>query len=72
MTPETIADAADLAGAVRLAMQVALTNYQRRIAVALLVDEVPIDVLADRLGTSGGAGERPPTGRSDSSRHIMT
>ncbi len=55
VTPEAIAEAADLAGAVRLAMQVALTSYQRRIAVALLVDEVPIDVLADRLGTTRGA-----------------
>ena len=32
-----------------------LTPYQRRIAVALLVDAVPIDVLAERLGTSRGA-----------------
>jgi len=32
-----------------------LTPYQRRIAGALLVDEVPIDVLAERLGTSRGA-----------------
>lgn len=53
--PEAIAEATDLADAVRLAMQVALTSYQRRIAVAVLVDEVPIDVLADRLGTTRGA-----------------
>lgn len=55
VTPETVAEASDLAQAVRLAMQLALTGYQRRIAVALLVDEVPIDVLADRLGTTRGA-----------------
>ena len=53
--PEAIAEAKDLAQAVRLAMHVALTGYQRRIAVAVLVDEVPIDVLADRLGTTRGA-----------------
>ncbi|HEX6055484.1 MAG TPA: sigma-70 family RNA polymerase sigma factor [Intrasporangium sp.] len=53
--PEAIAEATDLAQAVRLAMHVALTGYQRRIAIALLVDEVPIDVLADRLGTTRGA-----------------
>ena len=53
--PEAVAEATDLARAVRLAMHVALTGYQRRIAVALLVDEVPIDVLADRLGTTRGA-----------------
>jgi RNA polymerase sigma-70 factor (ECF subfamily) len=36
-------------------MREVLTPYQRRVAVALLVDGVPIDVLADRLGTSRGA-----------------
>jgi RNA polymerase sigma-70 factor (ECF subfamily) len=53
--PEQHAEAADLARAVAAAMQVALTPYQRRVAVALLVDSVPIDVLADRLGTTRGA-----------------
>jgi RNA polymerase sigma-70 factor (ECF subfamily) len=53
--PEQHAEAADLAGAVSRAMVVALTRYQRQIAVALLVDQVPIDVLADRLGTTRGA-----------------
>ena len=32
-----------------------LTPYQRRITVALLLDDVPIDVLAERLGTTRGA-----------------
>ncbi len=36
-------------------MRRVLTPYQRRIAVALLVDNVPIDVLAERLGTNRGA-----------------
>ena len=58
--PEAIAEATDLAQAVRLAMHVALTGYQRRIAIALLVDEVPIDVLADRLGTTRGALYKKP------------
>ena len=53
--PEQHAEAADLASAVASAMSVALTSYQRRIAVALLVDHVPIDVLAERLGTTRGA-----------------
>ena len=53
--PAQQAEAADLASAVARAMYVALTPYQRRIAVALLVDDVPIDVLADRLGTTRGA-----------------
>jgi RNA polymerase sigma-70 factor, ECF subfamily len=54
-SPEQHAEATDLAAAVGRAMQVALTTYQRKIAVALLVDQVPIDVLADRLGTNRGA-----------------
>ncbi|MGH8827152.1 MAG: RNA polymerase sigma factor [Jiangellaceae bacterium] len=53
--PDLHAEAADLATAVRRALTDALTAYQRRIAVALLVDLVPIDVLADRLGTTRGA-----------------
>jgi RNA polymerase sigma-70 factor (ECF subfamily) len=53
--PEQHAEAVDLAGAVEEGMRVALTGYQRKIAVALLVDQVPIDVLAERLGTTRGA-----------------
>jgi RNA polymerase sigma-70 factor (ECF subfamily) len=53
--PEQHAEAADLARAVATAMQVALTPYQRRIATALVIDQVPIDVLAGRLGTTRGA-----------------
>ncbi len=53
--PEQHAEAADLAAAVTAAMRAALTPYQRRIARALIVEQVPIDVLADRLGTSRGA-----------------
>lgn len=54
-SPELCAEGTDLAGAVADAMRRALTPYQRRIAVALLVDNVPIDVLAERLGTTRGA-----------------
>ncbi|HET8614845.1 MAG TPA: sigma-70 family RNA polymerase sigma factor [Actinomycetales bacterium] len=53
--PEGEAVASDLAGAVVRAMELALTGYQRKIAVALLIDLVPIDVLAERLGTTRGA-----------------
>lgn len=53
--PEQHAEAADLAAAVRQAMRVALTAHQRQIAVALIVEQAPIDVLADRLGTTRGA-----------------
>ncbi|KQU69069.1 RNA polymerase subunit sigma-24 [Phycicoccus sp. Root563] len=54
-SPEHQAEASDLARAVARAMRTALTPHQRRVALALLVDDIPIDVLADRLGTSRGA-----------------
>jgi RNA polymerase sigma-70 factor (ECF subfamily) len=53
--PGQYAEAADLADAVRSALATALSPHQRRIVLALLVDEVPIDVLAERLGTNRNA-----------------
>ena len=53
--PEAHAEGRDLAHAVRVGLAEALTPHQRRIALAILVDEVPIDVLAERLGTTRGA-----------------
>ncbi|HET6877808.1 MAG TPA: sigma-70 family RNA polymerase sigma factor [Jatrophihabitans sp.] len=52
LTPESYAEARDLSTAVSLAIHTALTPHQRRIVLALIVDGVPIDVLAERLGTS--------------------
>lgn len=54
-TVEQFAEGADLARAVHAAIAEALTPHQRRIMLALLVDEVPIDVLAERLGTNRNA-----------------
>jgi RNA polymerase sigma-70 factor (ECF subfamily) len=54
-SPDQYAEGADLAAAVRDAMDRVLTPHQRRIALALIVDEVPIDVLAERLGTNRNA-----------------
>jgi RNA polymerase sigma-70 factor (ECF subfamily) len=53
--PERQAEGAELAAAVARSMRTVLTPHQRRVAIALLVDGVPIDVLADRLGTTRGA-----------------
>lgn len=55
LSPAGYAEAADLASAVRTAIDIALTPHQRRVTLALLVDDIPIDVLADRLGTSRNA-----------------
>ena len=54
-SPASYAEAADLASAVSAAIDVALTPHQRRITIALLIDDVPIDVLAQRLGTNRNA-----------------
>jgi len=54
-SPANYAEASDLASAVRLAIDEALTPHQRRITIALLVDDIPIDVLAQRLGSNRNA-----------------
>jgi RNA polymerase sigma-70 factor (ECF subfamily) len=54
-SPEAYAEGRDLAEAVRDGLSEALTDHQRSVAVVLLVDGVPIDVLADRLGTNRNA-----------------
>ena len=54
-TPDQYAEGAELVAAVREAIDRVLTPHQRRIALALIVDEVPIDVLAERLGTNRNA-----------------
>jgi RNA polymerase sigma-70 factor (ECF subfamily) len=54
-SPDQYAEGAELAAVVRDAVDRVLTPHQRRIALALIVDEVPIDVLAERLGTNRNA-----------------
>jgi RNA polymerase sigma-70 factor (ECF subfamily) len=54
-TPDAYAQGRDLAAALATAITTALTPHQRRIVLALLVDEVPVDVLAERLGSSRNA-----------------
>ena len=53
--PDQQADAGDLAAALRAAIATALTPHQRDVLVALAINDVPIDVLAEWLGTSRGA-----------------
>ena len=54
-TSEQYAEAVDLASAVRHAINTVLSQHQRRILLALVVEEVPVDVLADRLGATRNA-----------------
>ena len=53
--PDETAEQAELLDAVRHLVATALTPHQRRVLVALAVDGVPIDVLAERLSTTRGA-----------------
>ena len=54
-SPEQFLEAADFSTAVGAAIEQTLTDHQRRVVLALLVDDVPIDVLAERLGSSRNA-----------------
>ena len=45
----------DLLAAIREEIETSLTPHQRRVLVALALNEVPIDVLADRVGSTRGA-----------------
>jgi RNA polymerase sigma-70 factor (ECF subfamily) len=54
-SPEEQAEQTELIAAVREGIAAALTPHQRRVLTALALNGVPIDVLAERLGTSRGA-----------------
>ncbi len=54
-TPHEDAEQAQVLLAVKRAIEDALTPHQREVLVALAVNGVPIDVLAERLGTTRGA-----------------
>ena len=54
-SPAQQAEHAELLAAVDTGITAALTPHQRRVLVALALNGVPIDVLADRLGTTRGA-----------------
>jgi RNA polymerase sigma-70 factor (ECF subfamily) len=45
----------ELLAALRVAVAEALTPHQRSVFVALALNQVPVDVLAGRLGTTRGA-----------------
>jgi RNA polymerase sigma-70 factor (ECF subfamily) len=55
LAPDAEAEQGELLAAVQRAIAEELTPHQRRVLVALALNGVPIDVLADRLGTTRGA-----------------
>ena len=54
-TPAAGAERTDLVGHLKAAIESCLTPHQREVFVALAVNEVPIDVLAERRETTRGA-----------------
>ncbi|MEO6886301.1 MAG: RNA polymerase sigma factor [Jatrophihabitantaceae bacterium] len=54
-SPEQVIAASDFSSAVSAAIDQGLTSHQREIVLALLVEDVPIDVLAERLGSTRNA-----------------
>jgi len=54
-SPHADAEARELLAALRKGIDTELTPHQREVLVAIALNEVPIDVLAERLGTTRGA-----------------
>jgi RNA polymerase sigma-70 factor, ECF subfamily len=54
-TPEQGAETAELFAVLRQAIKDQLTPHQREVLIAIAVNDVPIDVLAQRLNTTRGA-----------------
>ena len=54
-TLEARSELSELLAAIRDAIEACLTGHQREVLVAIALDDVPIDVLAERLGTTRGA-----------------
>jgi RNA polymerase sigma-70 factor, ECF subfamily len=55
VSPSAEAESRELLGAIAAAMQTELSSHQRQVLVAVALDGVPIDVLAERLETTRGA-----------------
>jgi RNA polymerase sigma-70 factor, ECF subfamily len=53
--PQSEVEMQDLLAAIRQEIETSLTPRQRQVLVALALNEVPIDVLAERLGSTRGA-----------------
>lgn len=53
--PDTDAETSELIDAVRDAIAETLTPHQRAVLIAIALNDVPIDVLAERLSTTRGA-----------------
>jgi RNA polymerase sigma-70 factor (ECF subfamily) len=55
LSPEWTLEQRELLSALKCGIECELTSHQRSVFVALALNEVPIDVLAERMGTTRGA-----------------
>jgi RNA polymerase sigma-70 factor, ECF subfamily len=55
LSPEAGTEQRELLAAISDGVREALTPHQRRVLLAVVLEDVPIDVLAERLGTTRGA-----------------
>jgi RNA polymerase sigma-70 factor (ECF subfamily) len=53
--PEAQLDQSELLGAIRTLIDTKLTTHQREVLIALTMQGIPIDILAERQGTTRGA-----------------
>jgi RNA polymerase sigma-70 factor (ECF subfamily) len=54
-SPQEMLERTELLSALKTAVEAELTVHQRDVFVALALNQLPIDVLAERLGTTRGA-----------------
>jgi hypothetical protein len=59
--PQTDGEHAELLNVIGAAIGKPLTTHQREVLVAITLNDVPIDVLADRLGTTRARSTRRST-----------
>jgi RNA polymerase sigma-70 factor (ECF subfamily) len=55
LEPDAEAEQSELVGELKAAIDEVLTPHQRRVLIALALNGLPIDVLAERLNTNRGA-----------------
>jgi RNA polymerase sigma-70 factor (ECF subfamily) len=70
LEPDAEVEHSELVTTLQSAIAELLTPHQRRVLVALALNGVPIDVLAERLNTNRGASTRPCTTRGASYESI--
>jgi RNA polymerase sigma-70 factor, ECF subfamily len=71
MTPEMAAQSAELVSEVRRIVEDVLTEWQRQVFVALVIDAVPLDALVAKLGSTRGAIYKTMFDARRKIRHVL-